>query len=137
MQLGQMMNGERMEAKTYLPLLRCRGRQTMQVTPPSSLTDRLPPSPHLRDQLAPISGDCKGTCYLLWFPSTSRSTSLNKALPGFLVWPHQLLLIKGSRTSMVVQWLRTHLPMQGARVPSLVQKDSTCREAAKPGGHNY
>ena len=33
----------------------------------------------------------------------------------------------GSRTSLVGQWLRTHLPMQGTRVPSLVQEDATNR----------
>ena len=32
----------------------------------------------------------------------------------------------------MVQWLRIHLPMQGARVRSLVQEDPTCRGAAKP-----
>ena len=35
-------------------------------------------------------------------------------------------------TFLVVQWIRIHLPMQGAWVWSLVQKDSTCRGAAKP-----
>ena len=30
------------------------------------------------------------------------------------------------RTSLVVQWLRIRLPMQGAWVRSLVQEDPTC-----------
>ena len=30
------------------------------------------------------------------------------------------------RTSLVVQWLRIYLSMQGTRVQSLVQEDSTC-----------
>ena len=36
------------------------------------------------------------------------------------------------RTSLVVQWFKIHLPVQGTRVQSLVQKDSTCHRAAKP-----
>ena len=35
------------------------------------------------------------------------------------------------RISLVVQWLRTHLPMQGTQVRSLVREDSTSRGAAK------
>jgi len=38
---------------------------------------------------------------------------------------------KGSGTSLAVQWLRLHLPMQGIWVPSLV-KDPTCLLAKKP-----
>ena len=29
-------------------------------------------------------------------------------------------------TSLVVQWLRIHLPTHGTRVRTLVQEDSTC-----------
>ena len=39
--------------------------------------------------------------------------------------------------SLVVQWLRIRLPMQGARVQALVQEDPTCHGAAKPVCHNY
>ena len=35
------------------------------------------------------------------------------------------------RTSLVVQWLRICLPMQGTQVRALVQKDPTCRGATK------
>ena len=41
------------------------------------------------------------------------------------------------RTSLVAQWLRIRLPMQGTRVRSLVQEDPTCRRATKPVHHNY
>ena len=34
--------------------------------------------------------------------------------------------------SLVVQWLRIHLPMQGTRVRALVREDPTCRGATKP-----
>ena len=40
-------------------------------------------------------------------------------------------------TSLVAQWLRIHLPLQGTRVWFLVQEDSTCRGATKPVRHNY
>ena len=36
------------------------------------------------------------------------------------------------RASLVAQWLRIHLPMQGTRVRALVWEDPTCRGAAKP-----
>ena len=39
--------------------------------------------------------------------------------------------------SLVAQWLRIHLPMQGTRVWALVQEDSTCRGATKPMCYNY
>ena len=32
------------------------------------------------------------------------------------------------RASLVVQWLRIRLPMQGTWVQALVQEDPTCRE---------
>ena len=34
--------------------------------------------------------------------------------------------------SLVAQWLRIHLPMQGTRVQALVQEDPTCHGATKP-----
>ena len=39
--------------------------------------------------------------------------------------------------SLVAQWLRIHLLMQGTRVWALVQEDPTCRGATKPVSHNY
>ena len=40
-------------------------------------------------------------------------------------------------TSLVAQWLRIRLPMQGTRVWALVWEDPTCRGAPKPVHHNY
>ena len=40
-------------------------------------------------------------------------------------------------TSLVVQWLRIRLPLQGTRVRALVREDPTCRRATKPVCHNY
>ena len=40
-------------------------------------------------------------------------------------------------TSLVAQWLRIRLPMQGTWVRALVQEDPTCHGATKPVRHNY
>ena len=42
-----------------------------------------------------------------------------------------------SRTSLVVQWLRIHLPMQETQVQSLLQESSSCLGKTKPMCHNY
>ena len=53
------------------------------------------------------------------------------------------MTVKGIRiersrgTSLVAQWLRIHLPMQGSRVRALTREDPTCHRAAKPVHHNY
>ena len=41
------------------------------------------------------------------------------------------------RASLVVQWLRICLPMQGTWVRALVWEDPTCRGATRPVSHNY
>ena len=40
-------------------------------------------------------------------------------------------------TSLVAQWLRIRLPMQGTRVRALVWEDPTCRGATMPVRHSY
>ena len=40
-------------------------------------------------------------------------------------------------TSLVVQWLRIRLPIQGTRVRALVQEDPTCGGATKSVCHSY
>ena len=42
-----------------------------------------------------------------------------------------------TRASLVAQWLRVCLPMQGTWVRALVWEDPTCRGAAGPVSHNY
>ena len=41
------------------------------------------------------------------------------------------------RASLVAQWLRVCLPVQGTWVRALVWEDPTCRGAAGPVSHNY
>ena len=42
-----------------------------------------------------------------------------------------------TRASLVAQWLRVCLPMQGTQVRALVWEDPTYRGATKPLCHNY
>ena len=46
-------------------------------------------------------------------------------------------IMNHSGTSLVAQWLRIHLPMQGTWVRALVWEDPTCHGAIKPVRHNY
>ena len=53
-----------------------------------------------------------------------------------ILWFASLLrIIRG--TSLVAQWLRIRLQMQGTRVRALVWEDPTCCGATKPVCHNY
>ena len=54
-----------------------------------------------------------------------------------LFMPNNRALKCMTRTSLVAQWLRIHLPMQGTQVQSLVWEDPTCCGATKPMSHNY
>ena len=45
--------------------------------------------------------------------------------------------INDTGISLVAQWLRTGLPMQGTRVRALVWEDPTCCGATNPVCHNY
>ena len=45
--------------------------------------------------------------------------------------------IKKWGASLVAQWLRICLPMQGTWVRALVWEDPTCRGATRPVSHNY
>ena len=49
----------------------------------------------------------------------------------------QILQYKNYGTPLVVQWLRTCLPVQGTWVQAPVQEDPTCHGATKPLRHNY
>ena len=50
---------------------------------------------------------------------------------------HKYAKEKTGGTSLVAQWLRIRLPMQGTWVQALVQEDPTCHGATKPVSHNY
>ena len=44
---------------------------------------------------------------------------------------------KRTGASLVAQWLRMGLPMQGTQVRALVWEDPTCRGAIRSMSHNY
>ena len=84
-------------------------------------------------------------------PSPSKKKRMGLLLPGTPI-PRQPLAIRswfsretglentrggGGGASLVAQWLRIRLPMQGTRVRSLAREDPTCRGATKPVRHNY
>ena len=51
--------------------------------------------------------------------------------------PIRMAIIKqNNRASLVAQWLRICLLMQGTRVRALVWEDPTCHGAAGPVSHN-
>ena len=81
----------------------------------------------LRDQLLLGSNYCRQKSK----HGAARSTS-------YLITLRYLAQIeKETRVSLVAQWLRVCLPMQGARVQALVWEDPTCRGASRPMSHNY
>ena len=54
-----------------------------------------------------------------------------------LIQMHKILFKLYVGVSLVVQWLRICLPMQGTQVRALVREDPTCCGATKPVRHNY
>ena len=69
-------------------------------------------------------GDTEGTC-------------TQEGPTGFCSVSRFVLNKVNFRTSLVVQWLRIRLPMQGTRVQALVREDPTGHGATKPVRHNY
>ena len=65
--------------------------------------------------------------------------TLSLTLPAAFPCIHLKLLFLaiGYRASLVAQWLRIHLPIQGTQVRALIQEGPTCRRATKPVHHNY
>ncbi|KAJ8798301.1 hypothetical protein J1605_001426 [Eschrichtius robustus] len=75
-------------------------------------------------------------------PRTSRapSSGLEVTRPSHLTSPQpsqRSVINNYEGTSLVAQWLRICLPMQGSQVRALVWEDPTCHEATKPVRHNY
>ena len=82
----------------------------------------------------PLSTDRVGST------SCCLSSPWTPHLASFYKSPLDINPLKKKRlhwTSLVVQWLRIHLPMQGTWVWSLFQKDPSCHRATKPECHNY
>ena len=84
-------------------------------------------------------------CILTWLQTFVRDTfngiylakGSHKRFVAHSQYKSRQFLKINRETSLVLQWLRVCLPMQGTWVRSLVQQDSTCCGAAKPVCHNY
>ena len=59
------------------------------------------------------------------------------AIPLLGIYPEKTIIQKKSWASLVAQWLRICLPIQGTWVRALVWEDPTCRGATRPVSHNY
>ena len=71
-------------------------------------------------------------CFHLYVESKKQANKYNKTDIGSPDIKNKLV-----GTSLVAQWLRIRLPMQGTLVRSLVQEDPTCCGATKPVRHDY
>ena len=68
-------------------------------------------------------------------PGPSDAPELEKRL--LILSSEAYQIKKQTGASLVVQWLRICLPMQGTRVRALVWEDPTCRGATRPVSHSY
>ena len=73
-------------------------------------------------------------CKYMWTLEITFQGELEAA-----AWPRldETLIKRKAGASLVAQWLRICLPMQGTRVRALVCEDPTCRGATRPVSHNY
>ena len=59
------------------------------------------------------------------------------AIPLLGIYPEKSIIRKETcRASLVAQWLRVCLPMQGTWVRALVWEDPTCHGVTRPVSHN-
>ena len=116
--------------------------------PAQELQDGETPQNRARASITQPLGQMELTSHFLWAENTAASW-----LAPWALSPHQTLASWGfsgyekklsknafkrdGGTSLVVQWLRIHLPTQGKWVRSLVWGDPTCRRATKPMCHNH
>ena len=73
----------------------------------------------------------------MWMHSGSPTWKLSELHPFEFLRRLHYTVLKNTWTSLVVQGIGIHLPMQGTQVWSLVQEDSTCCRATKPMGLDY
>ena len=106
---------------------------------------RLPYWIHKINTLIKVPPDCSTQIYktvgCCWEHTDSPSHLPPLTLPSveamgtaFLPWR---TILSRLRASLVAQWLRIRLPMQGTWVRALVREDPTCHGATKPMHHNY
>ena len=74
--------------------------------------------------------------FVLYICVSVSALQTGQSVPFFQV-PHICVNIQYLWASLVAQWLRICLPMQGTRVRALVWEDPTCHGATRPVSHNY
>ena len=84
----------------------------------------------------PTPTDTWTRCWMDWKAQEKEKSHLIE-LSYLETWETILYKNEHGGASLVAQWLRIHLPMQGTRVRALVREDPTCRGATKPVHHNY
>ena len=80
----------------------------------------------------------EGRGYLMesWIYTGTNATR-NRLVNKFFLTFEITLKANGEGASLLAQWLRIRLPMQGTWVRALVREDPTCHGATKPVCHNY
>ena len=73
----------------------------------------------------------------LWYCVAFLDTTPNTWSVAEIIDKLDFIKIKNSWASLVAQWLRICLPMQGTQVQALVWEDPTCHRATGPVSHNY
>ena len=86
---------------------------------------------HFQMLLAPISSPWNSQSSVALSP-----TRVTGQPEGFAAVSHRPFKKRIHRASLVAQWLRIRLPMQGTRVRALVQEDPIRGRATKPVCHN-
>ena len=89
---------------------------------------------------SPVLLPSKTCVHWLWDKRSSKPWALQAfILLYFWYWTHSVKTQRtpGPGTSLVAQWLRLYLPVQGIWVPPLAWEDPTCCRAAEPVCHNY
>ena len=79
----------------------------------------------LHFQYLPFLGRSRGILY-------DRLLRSAEHFLGFSLAGEEGEILKNCGTSLVVQWLRTCLPVQGTQFQSLLWEDSTCHRATEP-----
>ena len=82
-----------------------------------------------------IKKDQEPSVLVFWIPRSEGSHHVVRTLKQCCGEAH--VENRDLETSLVVQWLRIRLPMQGTWVRALFQEDPTCHGAIKPMHHNY
>ena len=77
-------------------------------------------------------GNSNSTC----LTRSSLSFLPSLLFPSMCLSPNNEMKSYTVRASLVAQWLKVCLPMQGTWVRALVWKDPTCRGATRPMSHN-